>query len=215
LHSSQLVAAAEQQSAAALCDVSGMKTFPLIALALAGGALVSACTTDRTVAVNTVTPAPATTVVMGAPARPFNAVDTDFVLTAASSNMFEIGASQMAAKHTSSADVLQLAGMMNRDHTQAMNELIALMKARGMAVPQEMSPDKQRLMDKLATNRGADFDQVYVMQAGVHAHEADITAFQQRLAVLSDPELKAWVTRNLTPMQQHLDMSRQIAAKLG
>jgi len=198
-----------------LCHLCWMKTPPVIAIAFATGALLSACTTDRTVAVNTVTPVPATTVVMGAPARPFNAVDTDFILTAASANMFEIGASQMAPKHTSSADVLQLAGMMNRDHTQAMNELIAMMRARGMAVPQDMSPDKQRLMDKLATNRGADFDQVYVMQAGVQTHEADIAAFQQRLAVLSDPELKAWVTRNLTPMQQHLDMARQIAAKLG
>jgi putative membrane protein len=192
-----------------------MKTFPVIAFAIGVGTLLSACTTDRTVAVNTVAPAPASTVVMGAPARPFNAVDTDFVLTAASANMFEIGASQMAAKHTSSGDVLQLAGMMNRDHTQAMNELIAMMRARGMGIPQEMSPDKQRLMDKLATNRGADFDQVYVMEAGVRAHEADIAAFQQRLAVLSDPELKAWVTRNLPPMQAHLDMARQIARKLG
>ena len=194
-----------------------MKTFPVLPLAAAACVVLAACTTDRTVAVNTVVPAPApaATVVMGAPARPFNAVDTDFVLTAASSNMFEIGASQMASKHTSSADVLQLAGMMNVDHTRAMNELIALMRARGMAIPQEMSPDKQRLMDKLATNRGADFDQVYVMQAGVQAHQADITAFQQRLAVLSDPELKAWVTRTLPAMQAHLDMARQIAAKLG
>jgi putative membrane protein len=192
-----------------------MKTAPLISLAFAAGSLLSACTTEPTVALNTPAPAPASTVVMGAPARAFNAVDTDFVLTAASSNMFEIGASQMAPKHTSSADVLQLAGMMNRDHTQAMNELIALMRARGMAIPQQMSPDKERLMDRLATNRGADFDQVYVMQAGVRAHEADIAAFQQRLAVLTDPELKAWVTRTLTPMQQHLAMARQIAAKLG
>ncbi len=189
--------------------------FPLAFTLACAAAALAACTTDRTVAVNVPAPAPAATVVMGAPAGPFNAVDSDFVLTAASSNMFEIGASQMAAKHTGSADVLQLAGMMNRDHTQAMNELIAMMRARGMAVPQDMAPDKRRLMDKLGTNHGADFDQVYVMEAGVRAHEADIAAFQQRLPVLTDPELKAWVTRTLTPMQAHLAMARQIAAKLG
>ena len=215
------------------------KTAPIVVLAVSlAGALVAGCTaptygtaapsgqgmaTTTAPAVAVVTPAPTATVVtpapavtvMGATSATLNPADRQFVLTAASSNMFEIGASQMAASHTSATDVISLAAMINQHHTMAMNELMAIMRARGMAIPQDMSPDKRHLMDTLGTNRGADFDRVFVIEAGVKAHAADITAFQQQMPVLADPDLRAWVARTLPLMQQHLAVAQNLASRVG
>jgi putative membrane protein len=67
----------------------------------------------------------------------------------------------------------------------------------------------------LGTSRGADFDEVFVMDVGVRAHQATIAAFQQQLPRLADPELKAWAQRQLPPMQQHLAMAQQLAGRAG
>jgi putative membrane protein len=156
-----------------------------------------------------VTPVPATsTVVLGAGA--FTAMDRDFALVAATSNMLEIGASQMAPKHTSSPDVLNLAATINQHHTMAMNELMAIMQARGVAIPGDMSPDKRRLMDKLGTAYGHEYDRDFVREVGIRAHENDIAAFQQQMPRLSDPALRDWAARTLPLMQQHLNMSRDV-----
>jgi putative membrane protein len=193
-------------------------------LAALGCAALAACSTDRSVSVyapaaappaTVVAAPPATVAVMGAPAAPFNAYDRDFVYTAVGANMMEVGASQMAPKRTNNAEVQSLASMINRDHTQALNELTAMMRARGMGVPNELPPDKRDLMNKLGTSRGGDFDEKFVMDVGVRAHQADIAAFQQHLPRLADPELRAWVERQLPPMQQHLAMAQQMAGRVG
>ena len=146
-------------------------------------------------AVAVVTPAPAATTVMGA--STFSAADRDFAMNAALSNMMEIGASQMAPRHTSSPDVLDLAARINRDHTMAMNDLMALMRSRGMAVPGDIAPHQRNLMDKLGTDWGYEYDRDFVTRVGIQAHENDIAAFQQTMPRLSDPALRDWAARTL------------------
>ena len=192
-----------------------------IACACAALSLLGACSTEPSVSVNTtpavvtpapavavVTPAPAATVVMGA--GTFSAADRDFAHSAALANMFEIGASQMAPKHTSSSDVLSLADMINRDHTVAMNELMAIMQARGMAIPGDVSPHQRKMMDTLGTDYGYEYDRDFVRLVGIRAHENDIATFQQQMASLSDPQLRDWAARTLPHMQQHLRMAQDI-----
>lgn len=193
------------------------------ACAAAAVSMLGACTTEPTVAVNTtpapapavavatpavVTPAPVGTTVMGA--GTFSAADRDFALKAALSNMMEIGASQMAPKHTSSPDVLNLAATMDRDHTMAMNDLMAIMRSRGMPLPGDISPSQRHVMDKLGTDYGYDYDRDFVRLAGIRAHENDIAMFQQQMPQLSDPALRDWAARTLPHMQTHLQMAQDI-----
>ncbi|HEY8048392.1 MAG TPA: DUF4142 domain-containing protein [Ramlibacter sp.] len=199
-----------------------MNRSPLsLACAAAALSLLGACTAEPSVAVNTtpavvapapavavVTPAPAATVVMGA--GTFSAADRDFALTAALANMTEIGASQMAPRHTSSPDVLDLAGTINRDHTMALNQLMAIMQARGMPVPGDIAPSQRHLMDKLGTDYGYEYDRDFVRRVGIRQHENDIAAFQQQMPSLSDPALRDWAARTLPHMQTHLQMAQDI-----
>jgi putative membrane protein len=188
------------------------------ACAAAALSLLGACTTEPTVSINTtpapapavavVTPAPAAATVMGA--GTFSAADRDFAMNAALANMMEIGASQMAPKHTSSPDVLDLAARINRDHTMAMNDLMGIMRSRGMAVPGDIAPHQRNLMDKLGTDWGYEYDRDFVTRVGIQAHENDIAAFQRQMPGLSDPALRDWAARVLPHMQDHLRMAQDI-----
>lgn len=188
------------------------------ACAAAAVSMLAACTTEPTVTVNTtpappatvavVTPAPVGTTVMGA--GTFSAADRDFALNAALSNMMEIGASQMAPKHTSSPDVLNLAATINRDHTAAMNDLMAIMQSRGMPVPGDLSPHQRNLMDRLGTDLGYEFDRDFVTRVGIQSHDNDIAMFQQQMPMLSDPALRDWAARTLPRMQMHLQMAQDV-----
>lgn len=188
-------------------------------LAAAAVAALAACSTEPRVSINTVpavavmAPAPPVTVIMGA--GTFTTVDRDFAFTAALANMTEIGASQMAPKHTSSADVLNLAGMINQHHTMAMNDLMAIMRARGMAIPGDISPSERHLMDRLGTDYGFEYDQDFVRRVGVQAHQNDIAYFQDQMPRLGDPELRNWAARNLPLMQQHLNMALDISSRIA
>lgn len=206
-------------------------------LVLCAAAALAACTTEPRVTVNTtpayvapapstvvvpatiVAPAPAitpaTTVVLGAAPAAFNAIDRDFAYKAAVSNMLEIGAARIAPRRTGSADVLAYASMLDSHHTLALNELQALMRARGAEPPTSLPSNRQGLMDTLGTSRGFDFDRTFVMEAGIRAHSDAITMFQTQMPTLTDPDLRAWADRNLPVMRQHLNEAHRLAAAVG
>jgi putative membrane protein len=197
-------------------------TFFHSALAVAAvAAMLGGCTTEPRVSINTVpatvvAPAPAYAVVTPAPstvvmgAGTFTAADRDFAHTAALANMMEIGSSQMAPKHTSSPDVLGLADTINRDHTMAMNDLMGIMQARGMAIPGDIAPHQRAIMDKLGSDYGYEYDRDFVTRVGIQAHQNDIAYMQQQMGGLSDPALRDWAARTLPHMQMHLRMAQDI-----
>jgi putative membrane protein len=182
----------------------------ILSLAACAAVALAACTTEH-VALNA-PPAPAA--VMGAPAAGFNATDRAFALGAATSNLFEIGAAQLASKRTGQPDVLALATAMYQQHTASFNQLAAIMHARGVAVPNDLSPDKQIMMNKLGTARGGDFDQLFVQQAGFKEHQADIATFQRDMPRLADPDLRNWAQQTLPVLEQHLAMAQQVASRV-
>jgi putative membrane protein len=217
---------------------------PLVLLLCAAAAL-AACTTEPRVTVNTtpayvatapaqvvvpaqvVTPAPviasapvistSPTVVLGAAPAPlaFDAIDRDFAFKAAAANMLEIGAARIAPRRTGSADVLAYAAMLDSHHTLALNELSAIMRARGVQPPTSLPHDKQGVMDRVGMSRGFDFDRAFIDEVGIRAHTDAILAMQRDLPALTDPDLRSWAERTLPVMRQHLDEAHRIAAAIG
>ncbi|MEJ6023800.1 DUF4142 domain-containing protein [Ramlibacter sp. PS4R-6] len=203
---------------------------PLV-LILCAAATLAACSTEPRVTVNTtpayvaqvpatvVVPAPVytqpSTVILGAAPAVFTAVDRDFAYKAAVANMLEIGVSRIAPRRTGSADVLAYAAMLDSHHTLALNELHAIMRARGMEIPSALPHNRQALMDQLGTSRGHDFDRAFISEAGVRAHTDAILMFQQAMPTVSDAELRNWADRNLPVMRQHLNEAHRLAAAIG
>ncbi|MBN3805137.1 DUF4142 domain-containing protein [Paraburkholderia sp. Ac-20336] len=137
--------------------------------------------------------------------------DQQFVLEASTSDATEIAASEVALKNSHDPQVRKFAGQMIVDHTKLSQGMAALVAKKGF----KLAPSADSaLVGKLQTLKGTAFDQAYVEQIGVEAHQRAVDLFQQQSASGTDAQLKAAVAHALPTIRHHLDMARQLAGKM-
>jgi putative membrane protein len=136
----------------------------------------------------------------------------DFVNEAATSDMFEIQSSQLAAERAK-GDVQTFANQMVTDHTKTTSELKGLAPQSEVSLPTQMTSSQQSMLDKLKGLQGADFDKQY-MDDQVSAHKDAVSLFQRYGKGGSDDKLKAWADNTLPTLQHHLDMAQSIYGKM-
>jgi len=81
-------------------------------------------------------------------------------------------------------------------------------------LPSDMSSDQKSEMDKLGKLSGPEFDKEY-MSAMLKDHEDDVKAFQTQSQEGNNPDVKGFATRTLPTLQEHLEMARNAAQKVG
>ena len=140
--------------------------------------------------------------------------DLAFMNAAAPGGMAEVEMGRLAAKQAESNEVKQFAARMIADHTKAGDELKQLAQQKKVMLPPEVSPAHKETMAKLSKLNGAEFDRAYVM-AMVADHEKDVTAFAATAKGAVDADLKAYAAKTLPTLEVHLQMIRDIAAKMG
>jgi putative membrane protein len=140
--------------------------------------------------------------------------DEKFLLEAASGGILEVKLGELAAKNAESADVRTFAKRMVDAHTQANVELIILAKVEGVTVPKELQRKHQDLYDKLKKLQGAEFDRAY-MKHMVADHEEDIAQFKKEAADGKEEKTKAFASKTLPTLKEHLKLAREVAAKVG
>jgi putative membrane protein len=133
---------------------------------------------------------------------------TDFVNEAATSDMFEIQSSKLAAERTT-GDVQAFANQMVTDHTKTTSELTALAQAAKLPPPGQMTSSQQDMLDKLRGLNGKDFAKQY-MDDQVSAHKQAVSLFQRYGKGGDNEPLKGWATQTLPTLQHHLDMAQGI-----
>jgi putative membrane protein len=161
--------------------------------------------------------------------------DKNFVNEMLSDGMAEVETAKLAQERAGSAEVKQFAQMMIDDHTSAGNSLKQV--AMTYAIPQEpkIDDDHMRLMDKLRTLNGTDFDKEY-MAAMVDGHEDVVKDLRSRVdedrslgdrvtgknpedrssvkPETSDDKVKMsvneWAANTLPTVEHHLDRAKQI-----
>ena len=123
--------------------------------------------------------------------------DTSFIQKAASGGLQEVENGKMAEKQGKSADVKSIGARMVADHTRANKELTALANQKGVKV------DTRGVR---AQNIGAaDFDRQYLKLLEMD-HKNDIAEFQQEAKSGDDRDLKAWASKTLPMLKEHLAM---------
>jgi len=143
--------------------------------------------------------------------------DATFLLTAASSNLLEIQAEQMAAAKATNASVKETAQMMADHHTTATQLLQTVAVPLGVAPSQTLMPMPmhQAMLDKLSTkSAGKDFDKAY-MDAMKTAHDMDVAIFQVKSKGAEKPEVQAFATKMLPMLQSHREMAAHLEKKVG
>lgn len=137
--------------------------------------------------------------------------DQQFVQEASTSDATEIAASRVALKNSNDPRVRKFAQQMIADHTRLSHGMAALVSKKGFtATPSE----DFALVGKLQTLKGKEFDQAYVEQVGVEAHQRAVDLFQQQSQSGTDPQLKAAAAKALPTIKHHLEMAQQLAGEM-
>jgi putative membrane protein len=136
--------------------------------------------------------------------------DRKFIEKAAGSGMFEVQVSQLATTRAKSPDVKSFAGMLVDHHTKANDELTKLANAKGVELPAAPPRAMRREIEQLGKKEGDQFDQDFVRNVGLKAHEKDIKEFEKANKDVKDPELKAWVGKTLPQLKEHLAQAQKL-----
>lgn len=136
--------------------------------------------------------------------------DRKFIEEAASSGMFEVQVSQLAASKATDANVKSFASMLVDHHTAANNELTRIANAKGVELPAAPKRALRRDIEQLGKKSGEEFDRDFVRNVGIKAHEKDIKLFQKASKDVKDAELKAFVDKTLPTLQEHLAAAQKL-----
>lgn len=139
--------------------------------------------------------------------------EKDFMNKAAQSNMAEIQAAQMALQKTQNPQIKQFAQKMIDDHTKAGNELKDLAAKNNVTLPTDVNADQKEMMNDLSKLSGKDFDSKY-MDGQVDAHQKAVDLFQDEVDKGREADTKAFATKTLPTLKQHLEMAKSIDDKM-
>ncbi|WP_233805407.1 DUF4142 domain-containing protein [Paraburkholderia sp. HP33-1] len=137
--------------------------------------------------------------------------DQQFVLEASNSDATEIAASRIALKNSNDPHVRKFAQQMIADHTKLSHTMAALVAKKGF----KPTPSADSaLVGKLQTLQGTEFDQAYVEQVGVEAHQRALDLFQQQSGSGADAQLKAAAAHALPTIKHDLEMAQHLAGTM-
>lgn len=165
-------------------------------------------TTNTTVSDTSGTTSTSSTAVTGMDPK-----DSDFVTKAAQGGMTEVQVSQAAQSRSTNSDVKAFADRMVNDHSKANDELKSLASTKSVPLPSDLDAEHKKMVDDLSAKNGKDFDMAY-MKGAVDAHEKTVKLFETESKDAKDADLKAWVTKTLPTLKDHLKMAKETEKKV-
>ena len=135
--------------------------------------------------------------------------DHMFVMDVAMDGMAEVELGKLASEKASNAKVQAFARRMVADHGKAGDELKTLAASKQMTLPMMVDPEHKATHDRLVKLSGAEFDRAYVREM-VSGHKKAVDAFTRESTSGSDSEVKAWATKTLPTIREHLRMIEEL-----
>lgn len=137
-----------------------------------------------------------------------------FATDAAQGGMAEVAMGRLAAQRAADPAVKAFGQRMVADHSKANEELKSLAARKGLRLPPEMNSDQKSELDKLSKLSGAEFDKEY-MSTMLSDHQTDVKEFEAQSKDGNDADIKSFAGKTLPTLQQHLEMARNAAQKVG
>ena len=136
-----------------------------------------------------------------AKASTLSSADKAFIKDAAKGGMMEVAMGRVAEKNASDSEVKNFGGRMVKDHSKANEDLKAIAKEENVEWPAEKEAGKWKS------------DKDY-MDAMVKDHEKDLAEFEKEAKDGSDPKVKSFADKTAKTVREHLEMAKEIDAKL-
>jgi putative membrane protein len=134
----------------------------------------------------------------------------DFVKEAATSDMFEIESSKLAAQKATDEATKNFANQMVTDHTKTSAQLKeAVANDPKTPIPTELDSSHQSKLDKLKGLTAADFTKLY-HDDQVTAHKNAVNLFERYAKGGDNATLKSWAAKTLPELQHHLDLAQSL-----
>jgi putative membrane protein len=137
-----------------------------------------------------------------------------FLENAWASNLYVIGAGELALERSRSPAVREVAEMMIRDHSASQQQLqVELDRMIGnFAVPAALDGRRQGMLDHLAQASDTGFDSAYLSQQGM-AHQEAITMFSAYAEHGEQQLVASYARANLPVLRQHAEHVAAVTAK--
>lgn len=140
--------------------------------------------------------------------------DAPFIGSAAMESLATVEHSRLATQNASSADVKQFAQRIIDDHRKAGDELKGLASPREIVLDTKLDDQHRATQETLAKLTGADFDKAYMAQM-LKAHLQAVALFQQEMKSGQDRDVKAWATKRLPTLQEHVKTASTLTGTVG
>lgn len=135
--------------------------------------------------------------------------DRNFVMDAAMGGMMEVELGRVAAQKGMSDAVKQFGQRMVDDHSKANSDLMTLASGKGITLPTTLDEKHQKDVTKLSAMSGAEFDRAY-SKIMLSDHNKDVSEFEKQSTKGTDPDLKAFASKTLPTLQEHLQMAKAL-----
>jgi putative membrane protein len=136
--------------------------------------------------------------------------DKAFIAKTMKDGMTEVELGKLAGSNGQSAEVKQFGQRMVDDHTKAGDELQAIASKLGYT-PKNAGADKGDVK-KFSKLKGAKFDREYSKHM-VKDHEKTVKNFEKESQKGESDELKAFASKTLPSLQEHLKMAKDLDAQ--
>ena len=145
-----------------------------------------------------------------APSATIAKADVRWMERAARAGIAEVEAGKLAANQGKRDEVRNFGTTMADHHAKANEELIAIAQQKRVLLPNKADRSHLRELKKLASLAPDKFDAVYMRDLGIRDHTNAAKLFEDGIAKLEDPDLKAYAARTLPIIKRHFEMARDI-----
>ncbi len=135
--------------------------------------------------------------------------DQDFVTRAAQRSMTEVHLGKLAQQKGASESVKQFGEKLVNDRTDAYQRLSTIAQNKNMVIPQGISSEHQKVIDKLDKLSGQQFDKQF-QQMQVKDYKKDIAMFRWEAEHGTDPDLKAYASQMIPVLENHLQIAQTL-----
>jgi putative membrane protein len=132
-----------------------------------------------------------------------------FLANVAEMNAAESALAALAVKNAAKDEIRTFAAELERDHKTASEELRRLAAAKNWAFPQSLDALQAQALQGLQQARGPEFDRAFI-DAMITSHEKAVATFRSAAASASDADVKAFASRQLPTLENHLNHARSL-----
>ena len=143
--------------------------------------------------------------------KPFT--DNEFMTRTASGGLAEVEIGKIAQTRATNAEVRMFAERLVKDHTKVNEELTEIAREVGVKLPDRPMPEHQKHVDHFRDYKGEAFDREFTSHM-IKSHEKSIEAFTRATKEAKDTKLRAFATKTLPTLKEHLALARKVESQL-